>query len=100
MRQQARIDLRDRRKIRHPQRQIEQVHGQVHADLHGAAEIEHEHVLQVDPEPDDKGRNRGVRAFLDQVLKLTKAQSLAGTRSAAMEVIPRRRSSSASDLPD
>ena len=45
-----------------------------------------EHVLQVDPEPDDKGRNRGVRAFLDQVLKLTKAQSLAGTRSAAMEV--------------
>ncbi|MFA5684278.1 MAG: type I restriction endonuclease subunit R [Lysobacteraceae bacterium] len=45
-----------------------------------------EHVLQVDPEPDDKGRNRGVRTFLDQVLKLTKAQSLAGTRSAAMEV--------------
>jgi type I restriction enzyme, R subunit len=45
-----------------------------------------EHVLQVDPEWDEKGRNRGVRAYLDQVLKLTKAQSLAGTRSAAMEV--------------
>lgn len=45
-----------------------------------------EHVLQVDPEPDEKGRNRGVREFLDQVLKLTKAQSLAGTRSAAMDV--------------
>ncbi|MBS0456693.1 MAG: type I restriction endonuclease subunit R [Proteobacteria bacterium] len=45
-----------------------------------------EHVLQVDPEPDDKGRNRGVRKFLDQVLKLTKAQSLAGTREAAMAV--------------
>jgi type I restriction enzyme R subunit len=37
-----------------------------------------EHVLQVDPEPDEKGRNRGVRKFLDQVLKLTKAQSLSG----------------------
>jgi type I restriction enzyme R subunit len=31
------------------------------------------------PEPDEKGRNRGVRAFLDQVAKLTKAQALAGT---------------------
>ena len=45
-----------------------------------------EHVLQVDPEPDEKGRNRGVRRYLDQVLKLTKAQSLAGTREAAMAV--------------
>ena len=43
-----------------------------------------EHVLQVDPEPDEKGRNRGVRAYLDQVLKLTKAQSLAGTLERAM----------------
>jgi type I restriction enzyme R subunit len=43
-----------------------------------------EHVLSVDPTPDEKGRNRGVRAYLDQVLKLTKAQSLAGTREAAM----------------
>lgn len=45
-----------------------------------------EHILKVDPEPDDKGRNRGVRSYLDQVLKLTKAQSLAGTRKAAMEL--------------
>lgn len=43
-----------------------------------------EHVLQVDPEPDEKGRNRGVRAYLDQVAKLTKAQALAGTRAEAM----------------
>ncbi|MEG3157676.1 type I restriction endonuclease subunit R [Lysobacter zhanggongensis] len=43
-----------------------------------------EHVLQVDPEPDEKGRNRGVRRFLDQVLKLTRAQALAGTRPQAM----------------
>jgi type I restriction enzyme R subunit len=45
-----------------------------------------EHVLQIDPAPDEKGRNKGVRAFLDQVLKLTKAQALAGTREAAMAV--------------
>lgn len=45
-----------------------------------------EHVLQLDPEPDEKGRNRGVRAYLDQVAKLTKAQALAGTRDAAMAV--------------
>ncbi|MDE2367505.1 MAG: type I restriction endonuclease subunit R [Burkholderiales bacterium] len=43
-----------------------------------------EHVLEVDPEPDEKGRNRGVRAFLDQVAKLNKAQALAGTLEAAM----------------
>lgn len=43
-----------------------------------------EHVLQIDPEPDEKGRNRGVRAYLDQVAKLTKAQALAGTRPEAM----------------
>ena len=45
-----------------------------------------EHVLQVDPAPDDKGRNQGVRSYLDQVAKLTKAQALAGTRSEAMAV--------------
>ncbi|MDQ3494575.1 MAG: type I restriction endonuclease subunit R [Pseudomonadota bacterium] len=45
-----------------------------------------EHILQVDPEPDDKGRNRGVRAYLDQVAKLTKAQALAGTLAPAMTV--------------
>ncbi len=43
-----------------------------------------EHVLQVDPETDEKGRNRGVRRYLDQVAKLTTAQALAGTRSEAM----------------
>lgn len=36
-----------------------------------------EHLLLVDPETDEKGRNRGVRSFLDQVAKLTKAQALA-----------------------
>ena len=45
-----------------------------------------EHVLQVDPEPDERGRNRGVRAYLDEVAKLTKAQALAGTLKAAMAV--------------
>lgn len=45
-----------------------------------------EHVLQVDPTPDEKGRNRGVRAYLDQVAKLSKAQALAGTRAEAMGV--------------
>lgn len=45
-----------------------------------------EHILQVDPQPDEKGRNRGVRAYLDQVARLTKAQSLAGTLAPAMEV--------------
>jgi len=43
-----------------------------------------EHVLQVDPETDEKGRNRGVRRYLDQVAKLTTAQALAGTRPEAM----------------
>jgi type I restriction enzyme R subunit len=43
-----------------------------------------EHLLLVDPETDEKGRNRGVRSFLDQVAKLTKAQALAGTLDAAM----------------
>ncbi len=45
-----------------------------------------EHVLQVDPKPDENGRNRGVRAYLDQVAKLTKAQALAGTLAQAMAV--------------
>lgn len=45
-----------------------------------------EHILQVDPEPDEKGRNRGVRSYLDQVAKLTKAQALAGTLARAMAV--------------
>lgn len=45
-----------------------------------------EHILQVDAEPDEKGRNRGVRAYLDQVARLTKAQALAGTLAPAMAV--------------
>ena len=45
-----------------------------------------EHILQVDPEPDEKGRNRGVRAYLDQVARLTHAQALAGTLGPAMAV--------------
>src|SRR5690606_9438395 len=45
-----------------------------------------EHILQLDPDPDEKGRNRGVRAYLDQVAKLTTAQALAGTLPEAMAV--------------
>jgi len=45
-----------------------------------------EHVLQVNPQVDDKGRNIGVRSYLDQVAKLTTAQALAGTRPQAMTV--------------
>ena len=45
-----------------------------------------EHLLLVDPQPDEKGRNRGVRAYLDQVAKLTKAQALAGTQERAMRL--------------
>ena len=45
-----------------------------------------EHILQVDPTPDDKGRNRGVRGYLDVVARLTQAQALAGTRREAMDV--------------
>jgi type I restriction enzyme R subunit len=45
-----------------------------------------EHILKVDPAVDDKGRNRGVRSYLDQVAKLTTAQALAGTQAKAMAV--------------
>ena len=45
-----------------------------------------EHILQVNPEVDERGRNLGVRAYLDQVAKLTKAQALAGTLAQAMAV--------------
>lgn len=45
-----------------------------------------EHILQLDPGPDEKGRNRGVHAYLDQVAKLTTAQALAGTLGPAMAV--------------
>lgn len=43
-----------------------------------------EHILQVNPEVDDKGRNLGVRSYLDQVARLTTAQALAGTQPKAM----------------
>jgi type I restriction enzyme, R subunit len=43
-----------------------------------------EHILGVNPETDDKGKNKGVKGYLDQVAKLTKAQALAGTREEAL----------------
>jgi type I restriction enzyme R subunit len=43
-----------------------------------------EHILQVNPEPDKKGRNQGVTDYLDLVAKITKAQGLAGTHERAM----------------
>jgi len=45
-----------------------------------------EHILQVNPDLDDKGKNIGVKTFLDQVAKLTKAQALAGTREEALKL--------------
>jgi type I restriction enzyme R subunit len=45
-----------------------------------------EHILKVNPAVDDKGRNLGVRSYLDQVAKLTTAQALAGTEPKAMAV--------------
>jgi type I restriction enzyme R subunit len=45
-----------------------------------------EHILKVNPAVDDKGRNLGVRSYLDQVAKLTMAQALAGTQAKAMAV--------------
>ena len=44
-----------------------------------------EHILQVNPEPDKKGRNQGVTDYLDVVAKITKAQGLAGTQKQAMK---------------
>ncbi|MDP3247961.1 MAG: type I restriction endonuclease subunit R [Polaromonas sp.] len=52
----------------------------------GVLGVAMEHILLVDPTLDDKGKNTGVRAFLDQVTKMTKAQALAGTRDEAMAV--------------
>jgi type I restriction enzyme R subunit len=43
-----------------------------------------EHILQVNPVVDDKGKNTGVKTYLDQVAKLTSAQALAGTQNEAM----------------
>lgn len=44
-----------------------------------------EHILQLDPKPDGKIKNKGLKAYLDQVTKLTTAQALAGTNSMAMK---------------
>ena len=45
-----------------------------------------EHIVSFDNEDDGHGRNRGVKRFLDQVVKLTKAQALAGTHPEALEL--------------
>lgn len=42
-------------------------------------------ILQIDPKPDGKIKNKGVKAYLDQVAKLTTAQALAGTNTTAMK---------------
>ncbi len=44
-----------------------------------------EHILQLDPKPDGKIKNKGLKAYLDQVAKLTTAQALAGTNKMAMK---------------
>jgi type I restriction enzyme R subunit len=43
-----------------------------------------EHITQLHPEPDDKGKNKGIVEYLDQVARLTKSQALAGTRQEAL----------------
>ena len=45
-----------------------------------------EHIIQLDPVVDEKGKNQGVKMYLDQVAKLTKAQALAGTRDEGMAI--------------
>ncbi|MCB5266192.1 MAG: type I restriction endonuclease subunit R [Candidatus Cloacimonetes bacterium] len=45
-----------------------------------------EHIVALNPKPDEKGRNQGVKDYLDQVAKLTKAQALAGTLPEALAV--------------
>lgn len=45
-----------------------------------------EHILTLNPQLDDKGRNLGVSRYMDQVARLTTAQALAGTRHQAMAV--------------
>ena len=45
-----------------------------------------EYITQINPEADEKGRNKGIKAYLDQVAKLTKAQALAGTRAEAIAI--------------
>jgi len=45
-----------------------------------------EHITQLKPDSDEKGRNAGIHEYLDEVVKLTKAQALAGTRAEAIDV--------------
>jgi type I restriction enzyme R subunit len=45
-----------------------------------------DYVVSFDNEDDGHGRNRGVKRFLDQVVKLTKAQALAGTHPEALAI--------------
>jgi type I restriction enzyme R subunit len=45
-----------------------------------------EHIMQVNPEVDEKGRNLGVRSYLDVVAKLTTAQAPAGIRPEGITV--------------
>lgn len=45
-----------------------------------------EHIVTFDSEDDGHGRNRGVKRYLDQVAKLTKAQALAGTHPEAIPI--------------
>lgn len=45
-----------------------------------------EHVVSFDNEDDGHGRNRGVKRYLDQVSRLTKAQALAGTHDEALNL--------------
>ncbi len=44
-----------------------------------------EHISKRNTKKDKKGRNIGVKEYLDQVAKLTKAQALAGTRPEAID---------------
>lgn len=43
-----------------------------------------DHICKFDPEDDGHGRNRGIKRYLDQVARLTKAQALAGTHTEAL----------------
>jgi type I restriction enzyme, R subunit len=45
-----------------------------------------EHISTLNPETDDKGRSQGIKNYLDQVTKLTRAQALAGTQPEALAV--------------
>ena len=44
-----------------------------------------EFITRLNPEPDEKGHNKGIKEYSDQVAKLTKAQALAGTQPEALK---------------